>query len=406
MPKKYAAILILAAILLGSLFTHQARAAKRNYADFHCFYTAGKRMLAGEQIYIANDREAAEFRYAPLIALIISGLALLPEAQADSIWYILNFSLLIAAFACLKEIVAPGRKNNLILYLLAGFGSLRLIFYNLNAGQANILMLAAAVFGLYYFSKGKEGIGGGWLALSVMLKYTPLIFLPFFILRKKPKIAIFMFLFIFIYLLLPAAFIGFKANLTYLKGLGQQLFHSTILDQATLLANKNQSLLSGILRMFSPCAYYFPNAPKMPFEHLWVTEKNLRLIFAASAILLYTLILLPAKRKIRGTPLSYNIDFSLLFICVTFFNLNAWVHTYIFLAMAYFVITDYLLKCNFKDKIVLASWVISATLNNLLTPALLGKPLMDKIYYYSPFTIGGLLVFLALLKIKFSRSSC
>jgi len=401
MPKKYIVILIILAIFFGSFFAHRGRLAKRRYADFHCFYTAGQRISLGQAIYRTDDPGGAEFRYTPIIAMLMSGLTLLPEPSADCLWYAFNFFLIIAAFACMKEIVAPdktGFKDKLLLYLIALFGLVRLIFYNLNAGQSNILMLASAVFGLYYFSKAKEGIGGGWLAFSAMVKYTPLVFLPYFIARKRLKIALFTLIFTAIYLLLPGILIGFKANFAYLKGLEQQLFYSSILKELTIIANKNQSLLSFIWRMFFPCNYYFPNAPLMPFQELQLAPRLLNLFFYALASLLYGLILLPQRKNQK----NYNPDFGLLFICVAFFNLNAWVHTYIFLAMGYFVIADYLLRCGFKDKPVLYAWMISAILNNLLTPSVLGKPLMDKVYYYSPFTINGLIIFMILLKIKFS----
>ncbi len=78
MPKKYIIALAILAIFLGSFFAHQVRLAKRRYADFHCFYTAGERISLGQEIYLTDDPESAEFRYTPIIAMVMSGLALLP----------------------------------------------------------------------------------------------------------------------------------------------------------------------------------------------------------------------------------------------------------------------------------------------------------------------------------------
>jgi len=119
------AILIIA--FLGSFYGHKLRASKRRYSDFHCYYTAGKRILNQENIYIIKDKEAAEFRYAPIFALLMSGLALLNENDADTVWYIINFLLLTVSFILLKKLVIPKEaldyKTGLILYTLMALGS-------------------------------------------------------------------------------------------------------------------------------------------------------------------------------------------------------------------------------------------------------------------------------------------
>lgn len=408
--KNYKLALIILFILFsaGSFFAHKMRAPKRNFSDFHCFYTAGKRILNHENIYVIKDTEASEFRYAPIFALMMSGLALMNERRADTLWYLINFFLLIVSIFYLKKLAAIEKlspKSIFILYLISIVGIIRIAFHNLNSGQSNILMFSSVIIGLYYIHKKDEFLGALIFAFSIMVKYTPLIFIPYFLIRRKYKLSLFITLSIFFYLLLPSLFIGFKENLEYLKGLLPFMANSTILDQITILTGKNQSLLSAVYRSFTPCILYF-HSPPMPFQSWNVSPGIIKMIFAASALGLYLLVLIPPKKinfnKVK--QMYYNVDYALLLILSVLFNMNAWVHAFILLAMAYFVAVYYLIRNNFKDTPVLILLIASYALNLFTTQSVLGKSLMYKIYFYSPMTISALLAFIALLKIKFFKA--
>lgn len=405
---KLSLVILLIMFSIGSFFAHQIRAPQRNYSDFHCFYTAGKRILNQENIYVIKDRETSEFRYAPVFAVIMSGFALINEGMADTIWYLINFILLIITFIYLKKSVSLQTldlRSEFILYAVSILGVIRIAFHNLNSGQSNILMFSSMVIGLYYISKKREFLGAMIFAFSIMVKYTPLIFIPYFLIRKKIKLSLVIILAIIFYLLLPSIFIGFNRNLEYIKGLMPFLTNSTILDQITILTEKNQSLLSAVYRSFTYCVAYF-HAPPMPFQSWNVGPAVIKTVFSNLSLILYSLVLFPPNKKglNKNKQMYYNIDYALLMICCALFNMNAWLHAFIMLSMAYFVIIYYLIKNNFKDSPVFILLIISYALNLLTTPSLLGKVLTHKIYFYSPITISALIAFAALLKIKFIPS--
>ncbi len=409
LKNKYRLLLgcFIAAAFLGSFYSHKLRAPKRNYSDFHCFYLAGKRVLNQENIYVLRDKETAEFRYAPIFAVIMSGFALLNEASADSIWFIINFSLLIISFLFIKKLVIPqtlGYKKGLFIYSLTIMGVIRFIFHNFDTGQSNILMMSSMLIGLYYISKEKRMLGGAIFAFSSMIKYTPLIFIPYFILKRRFKSAFTVISFILIYLALPSLVIGFKANFQYLKNLVPFLTQSTIFDQMTILDPKNQSLLSFFYRIFTNCILYF-HAPAMPFHFLNLKDMHINFIFVLSAIVIYSLILYDTKKNYSNNRESvYNIDCALLLICAGLFNLNAWQHNFILLGMAYFMLIYYLTMVKFKDRLTLTFLLFSYLLNILTIKSILGKTIAYKLHFYSPFTIAALITFFLLLKIKFSKS--
>ncbi|MDD2689983.1 MAG: glycosyltransferase family 87 protein [Candidatus Omnitrophica bacterium] len=397
--------IFIATAFLGLFSSHKLRAPKRKYSDFHCFYLAGKRALNQENIYVLRDKEAAEFRYAPIFAVIMSGFALFNEGTADSIWFILNFSLLIISLLCIKKLVIPGRlgyKKGLFIYALTIAGVMRFILHNFDTGQSNILMISSMLIGLYYISKNRSVLGSAIFAFSVMIKYTPLIFIPYFIFKRRFKLALATIIFILIYLALPSLILGFKTNLQYLKSLVPFLTQSTIFDQMTILDPKNQSLLSFFHRIFTNCILYF-HAPVMPFQSLNLKGAYINLIFVLFAALMYSLILYDRKKNYSNNPKSlYNIDYALLFICVALFNLNAWVHNFILLSMAYFMLIYYLTIVKFKDSFTSILLFFSYLLNILTIKSAMGKTLAYQLHFYSPFTVQALIAFFLLLRIKFS----
>lgn len=383
-------------------YNHKYRAVRKNYSDFRCFYTAGQRMLDRRDIYVAHDKEAAEFRYAPIFALLMSAFALMDIDKADSAWFIVNYLLLILSVVLLIRMLIRERlslKSCAYLAFLLALGTLRFIFPNFDNGQSNILMMSAIIAGLYYISRGREAAGGIILAFSILIKYTPAIFIPYFFFRKKIKAAFAVILGVAIYLFLPALFIGVKTNFYYLNKLIPFLTQSTILEPATILDPKNQSLASAIKRQFTYCISTY-HAPHMLFENIRLGDALIGLIFILLSAVIYALIFTgPGREKKPWLPCNL-VDYAMLLICACLFNLNAWMQSYILLLMPYFIVIYYLIRVSFKDKAVFALLLLSYLLNIITIKGIFGNTFTGKAFFYSPFTLMALVLFLALLKIK------
>lgn len=409
MPKYKVAVIIFFIILFTGLFTsHKYRVSTRKYGDFNCFYITGQRMLAHQDIYVLRDQETAEFRYTPVFALLMSGLALLSQSAADTVWFSVNFILCILMFVLLKRMLVReavlSYRDIFLLYLLGLLGTFRFILHNLDSGQSNILMLASMIAGLYYASKKRELLGAAFFAFSIMIKYTPIIFLPYFILKRKFKLTGAIICFMVVYFLLPGVFIGMKSNLQYVKDWVPFLTQSTILDETTILDSRNQSLLSLCQRSFTlGCKKYWVDSPAMPFESFNLNQAQIKLIFIFLAVILYGLSVLKYRKKNdkKDTPFCCYVDYGLLSICVVLFNLNAWKPTFIFLLFAYMVICYYLIKTGFKEKLLIFLLGASYLLNISTMYSIFGKAFTNKLYFYSPLTLSALLVFIALVRIKF-----
>ncbi|MBN1913485.1 MAG: DUF2029 domain-containing protein [Candidatus Omnitrophica bacterium] len=389
-------LLVACVIISGLCVSHMSRAKKRGYSDFHCYYVAGERMLKHENIYVAFDKSAAEFRYAPIFALAMSPFALLKERYADLAWYILNLVLSVASFILAKKMFARyklNRKKYFLLNLLVFVGGVRFFLHNLDSGQSNILMMFSLLFGLYCMQVKKEAAAGMLLAFSMLIKFTPLVFIPYFILRRKGRLVLMVVFFLLIYLLLPSLFIGEQLNMVYLNNLLPHLSGSTILEKSTILDPKNQSLLSFIYRIFTNCRLEF-HAPYMPFQSLGLNAGKINLIFLTACFILY---ILPLYKKGKDD----SVDLAMLIASAALFNLNAWMHNYILLLPAYFLIIGYLLDNDFGDKTASIFLILSYLLAVFNAEAILGEPIQNKLDFYSPFTLSALSAYFALVKIKF-----
>lgn len=405
--KIYKTILIILLIIasIACFNRHVKRSSLRKFADFHCYYVTGQRVLAQENIYISRDNQTAEFRYSPLFATIMSGFALFSEKNANILWWLINYSLLIISLVLLKKITIPQRLTfgkTVLLYFLVYIATVRLIFNNLDSGQANILTLSTIIIGLYFISRKKEIIGAAILAFSVMIKYTPLIFIIYFLVKRKFKLTLAILSFVILYSFLPALFIGFKTNLEYLKNMIHFLTTSTILDPGTMYDYENQSLMSLIFRYFTT---YTPD-PYLPKTFLGLVNLNDRSVDLLNLFInlgILAGILISPRQKNKNNPFYQNIDYALLFISLILLNLNAWMHNYIFLTMAFFITIGYLIVKGIKDKITLILVVIVHALNLLTAKELCGKSFSYCAHFYSPHTISALIMVFVLLRLKFSK---
>ncbi|MCM8778427.1 MAG: DUF2029 domain-containing protein [Candidatus Omnitrophica bacterium] len=366
---------------------YQQRAPKRNFSDFHMLYHTAKRFLYREPIYTFVG-EIAYYKYTPFYAFLISFLAKFSERTAASIWFLANILFFLFLVYALKELIIEDKdkfKAYTLFYFLSIISCLRFIIGNFHQGQSNILMMCLLLGGLFFLEKNRENLASFFIAFSIMVKYMTLLFLPWLLLRRKFSLLIKVLIFILIFNLIPALSWGWKANGELLKQGIAFLFKSS-LDNYSLTCYPNQSLLACLNRFFSRESFYKVNIFYLP-------QEKVNFIFAVLAILLYSLAIIP------GRKIAY--DFSLISICVAFFNPNAWRYFYIWLLPAYMSLFYYLIKDKFKEKWILILVAISFIFCSLPSEEIMGEKLSDILEIYSFVTLGALFLFLTLLRLKF-----
>jgi alpha-1,2-mannosyltransferase len=249
--------LLLALVFAALFFRYHLRAEKRQAADFRVTYAAAQTFLERGDLYAKfEDPTIATYKYSPFFAMLAAPLALLTLHQAALAFFALNFLFLVVMFVYARRLIAgEDGPADWRLWALPLLFTGRLFLKVMDAGQVNIVMVGLVVLSLYAMQKRREGLSAALLMLGVMIKYTPVIFVPYFLARKKWRFTLYSAAFAALYCVLPMAWVGFEKGLAYLTGWMPYVV-KTSLDIGSLADFRNQSLCAALLRYFSSGQYF------------------------------------------------------------------------------------------------------------------------------------------------------
>lgn len=306
--------------------------------DFDVYYKAGKDYLSGAKVYVPHGG-IEEFKYLPLFALAFSPLTMLGKTAAVHLWGLLNIALLYAMFYLLhrlKQIPLAGAKDLVFficLFALTG----RYIFSNIKLGQANILLCFLMVLTMYLEIHKRYFWAAVVLAFSLMIKFFPLLFLAYFVLKRRFEIVIYTILMAAVFLLLPGIYSGFDANWRHLQE-WFVLLKST--PPGVINSAKNYSLLS-----FFSWLLVARHDMHYIFDYGSITRgPTLQVYFywAAGSLVLFGLYFYDIFGAKKEEAKAVYCDYACLFVCGLLFNPLAYLNALTFLFIPYFFILRYL----------------------------------------------------------------
>ena len=157
-------------------------------SDMGPFYTAAARcVLNGESLLSCLP----QYPYQAALAVFFIPLAYLPPVLQRLIWYVIFVGCLVIAVRlteAIAERLYPGstRGQNLfwlrtIMLITCGKHFLDVITY----ASHDPLSLALIMFGTWALFNGREAAGGAWLAVAAAIRASPLIYLPYLILKRR-----------------------------------------------------------------------------------------------------------------------------------------------------------------------------------------------------------------------------
>ena len=247
-----AAVLIAAAALaaLAALFVLRIG---RGMADFEVNYKAGNRLWTGETLYRTADSHW-QFKYSPFSALIYLPLSALPLPAAKAAWFALVI-LSIGAIVLLARAAAAGSATGSWTVLLLSFLILaRYFLREVQLGQINAV-ITALLMGMTVLvarddeaarpSSGRQIAAGLLWGFAAALKPYAVIFLPYFVLKRKWRTLAAGAGVIAASLAVPALFYGLAGNGTVIKEWIASLSRST---PGLLAAQDNVSLLAFLMK--------------------------------------------------------------------------------------------------------------------------------------------------------------
>ncbi len=204
----YKTIILLSLIVI--FITGYGIGMYRKGGDLHVFLLGSQRLLSKSVITVA---ERHHFAYPPFFAILMIPLSVLPVPAANILWYLITWACLFGSILMIRNLIfqtdkfnlMPNRKRNWVMFW--GFLiSMKYILSVFENEQFDLLVFFFCIAGLYYVFKNKEILGSCFLAAAISIKCTPVLFLFYFIIKKRWKTVIFSTIFVTIFSFLPDIF--------------------------------------------------------------------------------------------------------------------------------------------------------------------------------------------------------
>ena len=306
-PARVAFILATVVVLAGAYVFH----IRKDMTDFGVCYQGGQRIVQGETLYREADGHL-QFKYSPAAAVFFAPLALIPYEAAKVVWYVLEFIFLAGIFLFCWRMLPAGATKAAPLLIWTFLAELKFLARELELGQVNLLILFSLTLMVYSIIRGKEIRAGLLWGISLLFKPYALVFLPYFLLKKKFRALVAGITASAAGLALPVAFYGFKGNLAVLREWPATLSKST---SGLLASFDNASLYGFLLKVF-------PSLPRQLSGILF-----LAIFLVLAAVVLWLL------RAGRTAPLTKNSEVqesAFLLILIPLFSPLGWNYNYLY----------------------------------------------------------------------------
>ncbi len=349
--------------------------------DFEVCYRAGKRVLLKENLYRLSDGHE-QFKYLPFSAFLFVPFALLPLSLARGVWY---FIVLISYFLCLSlsySLLPEKRKKRGIVILLTFLILAKFYGRELQLGQVNCLIILLLLFMTFKMLANKEKLCGFLWAVTVPMKLYALIFLPYFILKRKFKTVFWGLLFFAIILVLPSIPYGIKGNFKLLHNWKSNL---SITTPSLLGVYDNASLYALLMKWF--------NERKILIAFLLI------LIVSSLAITMLYLIRIGNKKKIKSPEI---LESSLLLIFIPFLSPLGWYYNYLYSILAIMILINYFDGFSLWLKILI---IVNLLLIGGSIYEILGKELFRVYTKFSIVTVNYLILIFILAYLRLKKTT-
>ncbi|HVS36777.1 MAG TPA: glycosyltransferase family 87 protein [Gemmataceae bacterium] len=202
-------------VVLVCLFLNAARRVGGDTGDFVHFYEAARAMLHGEDLYSSGR---GGYIYPPLLAFLYTPVAVLPPNAAAVVLLLCNMVLMLASVLLAAREFARrfGIRTDAWKTLAVALAASLLVGDKLKGElqmwQTNLLMLFLFTAALALLDR-RPILAGMVLGVAFNIKYLPIVFLPYLLLRRRWTAAAAFAASIVGFALLPAVLTGWGANL-------------------------------------------------------------------------------------------------------------------------------------------------------------------------------------------------
>ena len=261
----------------------------------------------------------------PLVSFLFHPLLFIPYGNMTKLLLLINFLAVILSFYLVLKLIGRGfnlRWFSIAILAMTCFSPLR---YGLWLGQTSPLIFLGITSLCYLAIAGYPKTSGFILGGIISLKITPIIFLLYFLIRKKWSLVISSFITLTVIGVFSVLFMGWESNMIFLQNIIR-------LNGLSLASWNNQSLDGFLLRWGTDA----PHLYNWCLLKLTFNMKALKYFVLSSVFLLWLFILLRSEdsnEKNRDL-----LDFSLTLILLVIFSPISWSHYLLFLVFPYMVL--------------------------------------------------------------------
>ncbi len=316
-------ILLLILFFLFFSFVYQYF-VKIDMSDFGVCYQGGKRIIKGEILYQVSDGHL-QYKYSPASAVFFSIIAFLPYEVAKFIWYLSELIFLFLSLIISYNILPSEQKKRGLVLIFSFIVLVKFIGREIELGQVNVFIFFLLIMMVKALLNKNDVKGGLFLGLSLIFKPYGLVFLPYFILKKRFKLIASGFGTVIIGLSLPVIFYGMRGNIVVLKEWQKTLSQSTpgLIDHYD-----NASIF----------AFFLKTVPDESRELAFIFIICSGLLIAFS----FLWIMILGKRENLKKPEVLELSF--LFVLIPLFSPLAWYYNYLYSILAIVFLINYIDK--------------------------------------------------------------
>lgn len=314
-------LLILAFLFFSLVYQYFV---KKDMIDFGVCYQGGKRVLKGEALYRVPDGHL-QYKYSPVSAVFFSVFTLLPYELAKFLWYLSELIFLFLSLFISYDILPSKQKKKGLVLIFSFLVLVKFFGREIELGQVNIFIFFLLIMMVKALLNENDVKGGLFLGFSLIFKPYGLVFLPYFILKKRFKLIASGLGTLLIGLILPVIFYGLRGNIAVLKEWQETLTQSTpgLIDQYD-----NASIFAFFLKI-------------VPDE-----SRELAFIFIICSGLLiafsFLWMMIMGKRENLNKP--EVLEYSFLFVLIPLFSPLAWYYNYLYSILTIVFLINYIDK--------------------------------------------------------------
>jgi hypothetical protein len=380
MKRKKLLLILFAFIILLSLFLLKV---KEHMIDFEVNYKAGKRLRGAESLYQVEDGHFM-FKYLPSSALLYVPLSFLPLNVAKAIWYFVVAFCLCSLVYVSNKILPSEERKSVYLLILPPLILAKFFLRELHLGQINALVTMILVFMIWFLIYEKNTmpsqkdiyVGFLWGVATVLKPYA-LIFLPYFLLKKKWKSLLTGVGFLFLAFLMPAAFYGFRGNIIILREWISTLSRST---PALLNSQDNISIIAFFMK--------------------WTGNRNISLLLSGLVIAILAFLVLTVILKGRKINRASVVECSILLILIPLISPLGWDYTLLMSVLGVTIIIQNFSGYSkfWRGILVFNFFIITFSLYDII-----GRDLYVRFMSWSVITINFLILIGYLMYLRFRK---